>query len=281
MQPTATCSATCYNTLQPTATCTDTLQHTATHCNTLQLQLPATMLVGRFLGHILFWEPGKHVWMLWEYFLSCLLLIFLILQEVFYCGNCGSALIDVSGSFYLQSPRTSSQDTSPATAGLVGWQHRRWVRLTATHCNALQRTAKYTATHCKAPQHTATYRNMLQQILLTDSMNDGYASLQHITTQCNARCNILQCTAAYTAEHCNTLQQVWRSTARKIGAPHCNTLHCTATHVAICYNTLQHTAPHWNTLQHNATQCNALQQMQHTATHCNTPQHTASHFNTM
>ena len=50
--------------------------------------------------------------------------------------------------------------------------------VTATHCNALQRTA----THCNALQHTATHCN----------------TLQHTATHCN--------TLQHTATYCNTLQ---------------------------------------------------------------------------
>jgi len=84
---------------------------------------------------------------------------------------------------------------------------------TATHCNALQRTATH-ATHCDALSRTATHCNTLQRTATHCN------ALQRAATHCN--------TLRRTATHCDALQHT---------ATHCNALHRTATPC----NTLQRT----------------------------------------
>ena len=66
-------------------------------------------------------------------------------------------------------------------------------------------------------------------------------------------------------------------------APHCTTLHRTATqNAAVCLVLLRPSCPWVCTLQHTATHCNTLHHTKqtYTATHCNALQHITPHCNT-
>ena len=83
-------------------------------------------------------------------------------------------------------------------------------RCSASHCNALQRTA----THCNALQRTATHCNALQRSVTHCN------TLQRTSTHCNA----LQCTSALqrTATHFNALQltnSTWASLQYSVSYP--------------------------------------------------------------
>ena len=115
---------------------------------------------------------------------------------------------------------------------------------TATHCNALQRTAAHfnDATYCNTP-------------------------LQHTTaTHCNTSCVLtfflhLSLSHSNTLQHCNTLQHITVTL-------HCNTLQHILCLDLVCSSfSLQHNTTHCNTQQHAAI-------LQHTAT----MQHTATHL---
>jgi len=140
---------------------------------------------------------------------------------------------------------------------LHGWHT---TTLSATHCNALQRTA----THCNTLQHTSA---------LPCAMAPKRSTLglfQHTATHCN--------TTQHTATHCNiplSCRLRWpRNTAQWVLPTHRKTLQqnilqFTATHLrlAVCSD---------SKTQHNGSLATLCSILQHTATHYNTLRHTSA-----
>ena len=120
----------------------------------------------------------------------------------------------------------------------------------ATQCITLTHTAlRCTMLHCTAPRCTKLHHAALHCAPL-------YYTLQHTTPYCS--------TLQHTTAHCSTLKQHLQMPRGDESLPCCCAPHCT---------TLHHTATHCLTLQHTASHCNTLP---HTATHCLTLQHTAT-----
>ena len=121
-----------------------------------------------------------------------------------------------------------------------------WV--VATHCNALQHTAK----QCNAAQRSATRCNIVQR-----AMGDWSLAKEPYKKR------------RYSAEETYNFKEPGTLDSEELG---------------LCFRRcvlLQHTATRCNTLQHTATQCCAdvccCNTLQHTATRCNKLQHAATH----
>jgi len=145
---------------------------------------------------------------------------------------------------------------------------------TETHCNTPQRltaTKPATATHCDALRRTATHCSTFGCHHSCNHRN----TLRHTATRCN--------TLQHTATHCNTLQHTatthWITLGRHCTCSHRNTLQHTATH---CNTLQQHTGSHWAATVAAAivTHCGTLHVLQQAATHCNSLQQTATQCNT-
>ena len=89
---------------------------------------------------------------------------------------------------------------------------------------------QHSATHCNALQHTARQIDLFRG---ETHSRCTYITLQQPATHCNA----LQ----HTATHCNTLPYFEVKLTQDVRTTHCNNL--------------QHTATHCNTLQRTATHC--------------------------
>ena len=120
-----------------------------------------------------------------------------------------------------------------------------------TYWSAQRGSFYRTATHCSALQHTAKYPSRMPK---SKSICSKRILLKH--------CNTLQ----HTATHCNTLQHLYTSCPIAIqsaqeGSYHHTTAHCnTPQHTATHCNTPQHTATHRNTPQHTYTGCPSASQ---------------------
>ena len=115
-----------------------------------------------------------------------------------------------------------------------------------THTSSITQNAFITATHCNAPQRTSTRCNALQRMQRTAS---HCIALHRTATHCNAlqhaakRRNTLTL-LLYPCRYCHAHQHT---------ATYCNELRHTATH----YNVVQRTATYYNTLLHNVRRASA------------------------
>ena len=119
---------------------------------------------------------------------------------------------------------------------------------TATHCNALQRTATISCNTLHRKLQNSTLRQRSRGITAVDyNVNDTlqhtatyYNILQHTTTHTATQFREIAVpaqnepdTLQHAARYCNTLWWNWQTTT------HCNTMQYTATHCNTHYNTLQ------------------------------------------
>jgi len=118
---------------------------------------------------------------------------------------------------------------------------------TATHCNALQRTATHQRYNVGMNRETFVPTPSLSSVSHSEPIVYCLRCLQDWLAATHYDTHVL---LQHPATPFNTLQRT---------ATHCNALQHTTILMSFC-----------NTLQHPSTHCNALQ---HTATHCNTPRY--------